>query len=163
MMTAMTKMVMTAMFGLVMFGAGDAAAAREGGPRHEQRGGKMCERLECSADQKVKIAEIRARAKPAVKAEREAVRELKAQLVAEYRKDRLDTAKVKGLREQLDARKAAMKRQREAMKAQVEALLTPAQKTRLTELKAERGHKGKKFGHHGRGKHGPRHGRAHGV
>lgn len=159
MMTAMTKWLMTAMFGLSMFAAGDALAAREGGPRHEERAGKLCQRLECSAEQKAKIDEIRQKNKPAMKAEKEAIRDLQAQLVAEYRKEQVDTAKVKALRQQLEDRKAAMKRQREAMKAQIEAVLTPAQRQRLAELKAERGQMGPK-GHkrwgkrHGHGKRG---------
>lgn len=141
-MTAMTKWVMTAMFGLAMFGAGDAQAAREGGPRHERGAGKLCERIECSAAQEAKIAQIRAAQGPAMKAEKAAIRDLKAQLVAEYKKERVDTTKVQALREQLEGRKAAMKRQHEAMKAQIEAVLTPAQRARLAELKAERGQKG---------------------
>lgn len=170
MMTAMTKLVMTAMFGLAMFGAGDAAAAREGGPRHEQRAGKLCQRLECSDAQKARFKEIREANKPAVKAERAAIRDLKTQLVAEYRKESLDPAKVKALREQLDARKAAMKSKREAMKAQIEAVLTPAQRAKLAELKAERGPKGPKAdhprrgGHRGHGGHGGQRGHGgHGV
>lgn len=156
MLSTMTKMVMTAVFGLTMFAAGDASA---GGHRGD-RGAKMCERLECTAAQKAQLTQIREAHKPAMKAEREAIRDLKQQLVAEYQKDRFDAAKVAALREQIDARKAAAKRDREAMKAKVEAILTPAQRAKLAELKAQhRGPKGK--GHHrgpGRG-----HGKARGV
>lgn len=152
MMTSMTKMVMTAVFGLAMFGASEAQAG--GGHGHGERGGKLCERLECSDAQKAQLAQIRDANKPAMKAERAAMHDLKEQLVAEYRKEPFDAARVKALREQLDARKAAMKSQREAMKIKVDAILTPAQRARMAELKAARGERGAKGKGHHRGGHG---------
>ena len=58
MMTAMTKFVMSAVFGLTMFAAGDAGAARDDGPRHEARGGKMCEKIGCTDAQKAQLKQM---------------------------------------------------------------------------------------------------------
>lgn len=154
MLTTMTKMVMTAVFGLAMFGATGEAEA--GGHRGD-RGGKMCERLECTDAQKAQLKQIREADKPAMKAERQALRDLEQQLVAEYRKPAFDAAKVKALRGQIDARKATVDSQREAMKAKIDAILTPAQRAKLAEFKAQ--HKDKKGkGHHRGGGRGDRKG-----
>ncbi len=58
MMTAMTKFVMSAVFGLTMFAAGDAGAARDDGPRHEARGDKMCAKLGCTDAQKAQLSQL---------------------------------------------------------------------------------------------------------
>ncbi|MBZ5712461.1 Spy/CpxP family protein refolding chaperone [Nannocystis pusilla] len=153
MLTTISKLVMTAVFGLTLFGAGEAAA---GGHRGD-RGAKMCERLECTDAQKTQLQQIREAHKPAMKAEREAMRDLHQQLTAEYAKTPIDTAKVKSLRAQLDAREATFKGQREAMKAKVDAILTPAQRTKLAEFKAKH-REGKGKGHHRGGGRGDRKG-----
>jgi protein CpxP len=158
MLSTMTKMVMTAVFGLTMFTAGDASA---GGHRGD-RGAKMCERLECSSTQQAQLAQIRESHKPAMQASREAIRDLKQQLVAEYQKDRVDTAKVAALRQQLDAQKATAKREREAMKAQIDAVLTPAQRAKLAEFKAQRKGPKDKGNHRGPGR-GPGPGKTRGA
>jgi Spy/CpxP family protein refolding chaperone len=158
MLSTMTKMVMTAVFGLTMFTAGDASA---GGHRGD-RGAKMCEHLECTAAQQAQLAQIREAHKPAMQASREAIRDLKQQLVAEYQKERVDTAKVAALRQQIDAHKATAEREREAMKAKIEAILTPAQRAKLAEFKAQhKGPKGK--GHHRGLGRGPGPGKTRGV
>lgn len=167
MMTAMTKFVMSAVFGLTMFAGGDAGAAPVDGPRHEARGGKMCEKLGCTDAQKAQLKQIRDGVKDKIKVEREAIRGLKQQIAAEYRKDKLDSARLRDLYGQLDARKGTIEGYRRAMRAQVHAVLTPEQRAAVAdklERRAERGH-GKGKGHgKGRGKgHGKGRGRGHGV
>jgi len=154
MLTTISKLVMTAVFGLTLFGAGEAAA---GGGHHGDRGAKMCQRLECTDAQKAQLQELRAAHKPAMKAEREAIRDLNRQLVAEYAKPTVDTTKVKSLRAQLDAHEATFDGQRQAMKTKVDALLTPAQRTKMAEFKAKH-RDGKGKGHHRGGGRGDRKG-----
>lgn len=151
MMTAMSKWMMSAVFGLSMFAAGSADAAPAGGPRHEARGERVCEKIGCTDAQKAELASIREAVKPKIKAEREAIRGLKKQIAAEYRKDRLDEARLRDLYKQLDARKATIEGYRRAMRAQVHAVLTPAQRAAVAELKERKGH-GKGKGRNGRGK-----------
>ena len=165
MMTAMTKFVMSAVFGLTMFAAGDAGAARDDGPRHEARGDKMCAKLGCTDAQKAQLAQIREGMKDKIKPEREAIRGLKQQIAAEYRKDKLDSTRLRDLYAQLDARKGTIEGYRRAMRAQVHAVLTPDQRAAAAERmerRAERGHgKGKGHGKHGKGR-GKGHGKGRG-
>ncbi|MCY0995505.1 Spy/CpxP family protein refolding chaperone [Nannocystis sp. ILAH1] len=167
MLTTISKLVMTTVFGLTMFAAGDAEAGKHHGDRGD-RGAKMCEKLECTDAQKTQLTQIRASHKPTLHAERAAIRDLEQQIAAEYAKPSFDAAKVKGLREQLAAHETVAKSEREAMKTKIDAVLTPAQRTKLAEFKAK--HKdGKGKGHHrggprdGRDGRGDRKGRALGV
>ncbi|WAS97334.1 Spy/CpxP family protein refolding chaperone [Nannocystis punicea] len=158
MLTTISKLMMTTVFGLTMFAAGDA----EAGKHHGDRGAKMCERLECSDAQKTQLAQIRDSHKPTIKAERAASRDLEQQIAAEYAKPSFDAAKVKTLREQLATHEAKADSEREAMKAKIDAILTPAQRAKMAEFKAK--HKdGKGKGQHRGGGRGDRKGRAMGV
>ncbi|MDC0715742.1 Spy/CpxP family protein refolding chaperone [Nannocystis bainbridge] len=154
MLTTISKLVMTTVFGLTMFAAGDA----EAGKHHGDRGAKMCEKLECSAAQQTQLTQIRDSHKPTIKAERSAMRDLNQQIAAEYAKPSFDAAKVKTLREQLAAHETVAKSEREAMKAKIDAVLTPAQRAKMAEFKAK--HKeGKGKGHFRGGRDGGRDGR----
>lgn len=142
MMTAMTKILTSALFGLTLLTAGSADAKRADGERHE-RGGKMCERLTCSDAQKAQIKQIRETVKSKVAGEKTAIRELRKQIAAEYRKDRLDQARLGDLYRQLDARKSTVEGARRAAKAQIHGLLTPEQRAKFA---AEKRGAGKKHG-----------------
>jgi Spy/CpxP family protein refolding chaperone len=146
MMTAMTKILTSAVFGLTLLSAGSADARRPEGDR--QAGGeRMCQRLECSAPQKAQIKQIRELVKTKVAAEKTAIRELKRQIAAEYQKDRLDDARLRDLYRQLDARKSTVEGARRAAKAEIHALLTPAQRAKFAADKpGKRGGKGKRRG-----------------
>lgn len=142
MMTAMTKFLTSAVFGLTLLSAGSADAKPEGG-----RGGKMCERLACSDAQKAELKQIREMVKSKVAAEKAAIRDLKRQIAAEYRKDRLDEARLKDLYRQLDARKSTIEGHRRAARAEIHGILTPEQRAKFAD-RQERG--GKQRGGKGR-------------
>ena len=157
MLTTMTKILTGALFGLTLFASPDAAARPEG-PRQEARGGKMCEKLGCTEAQKVQLKQIRDAAKDKIKPEREAIRALKQEIAAEYRKDRLDNTRLRDLYGRLDAREATIDGYRRAMRAQVHAVLTPEQRVAVAERMERRGERG-----HGKGKgHGKGHGKGRG-
>lgn len=157
MMTAMTKTLMTAVFGIAMLGAGTGQAAPAGGaPQKEHRGigEKMCERLSCTDAQKAELKKIRDATRPKIQAEREAMRGIKGEIAAEFRKDRLDNARLKALYGQLDARKDTIEGLRRGMMTQIHAVLTPAQREQMARAFERRGdgkHGGKRGGH-GRGR-----------
>lgn len=142
MMTAMTKILTSALFGLTLLTAGSADAKRDAGDR-QARGEQMCERLACTDAQKAQIKQIREVVKAKVAGERTAIRELRQQIAAEYRKDRLDKARLADLYRQLDARQSTVEGARRAAKAQIHGLLTPAQRAKFG---AEKRGAGKKHG-----------------
>lgn len=155
MMTAMTKILTSALFGLTLLTAGSADAKPADGDR-QARGGEMCERLACSDAQKAQIKQIRETVKTKVAGEKTAIRELRQQIAAEYRKDRLDQARLGDLYRQLDARKSTVESARRAAKAQIHGLLTPAQRAKFAAEKQGpgKGHgkkhaKVRKFGERG--------------
>jgi Spy/CpxP family protein refolding chaperone len=142
MMTAMTKILTSALFGLTLLTAGSADAKRADGDR-QGRGEKVCERLACSDAQKAQIKQIREVVKTKVAGEKTAIRELRKQIAAEYRKDKLDQARLGDLYRQLDARRSTVESARRAAKAQIHGLLTPEQRTKFA---AEKQGAGKKHG-----------------
>lgn len=146
--TLRTRLALTtAAFGLAtLLGAGTASAAPTAaprGPQQAQKADKLCSKLECTDAQRAQIQDIRGVAKPKLKAEREAIRALRKQIAGEYRKDRLDGARLQALHGQLDARKAAAESVRRAMLAQIHGVLTPAQRQAYFETLGQGKHKGK--------------------
>lgn len=156
MMTAMTKFLTSAVFGLTMLSAGGAEAK----PVDGGRGAAMCERLVCSDAQKAQLKQIREATRAKVKAERTAIRELKQQIAAEYRKDRLDQARLAALYRQLDTRKGTVEGHRRAMRAEVHGVLTPEQRAKFADMRARHGKH--KQGGKGRGR-GGRNGQVRGI
>lgn len=157
MLTTMTKTLMTALFGITMLSAGSAQAAPEGAEGPAKIGAKVCQRLACTDAQKVELKKIREQTAPKIKAEREAIKALRGEIAAEFRKDRLDNSRLSGLYTQLDARKKTIAGLRRGAMAQVHAVLTPAQRQQLGEMLERRAQHGKGRGHgrgHGGGKRG---------
>lgn len=145
--------------GLIHSSTAEAAPA-ERQDRGAGKGERMCARLACSPDQKAKIQQIKASKAPQLKAAREQMRTLRAQVQAELRKPSPDAKAIARLDAQIDAQRAAIHSQRRAGQLQLLALLTPEQKTKLLAAADQR--RGK--GHGKRGGHGQRrgHGKGHG-
>lgn len=140
------------------------AAADEPGA-HAGRHGKgagMCERLECTDEQRVRIDAIRDAHREDSKDERAEVKNLRSALKAEESKANPDAEELARLRAALDTAKLALEQERHETKAEVAAVLTPAQREQLAAMKAEhrKGKKGKDGKAHGKGKKGER-GKAH--
>jgi len=141
--------------GLIHSSTAEAAPA-ERQERGAGKGERMCARLACSPDQKAKIQQIKASKAPQVKAAREQMRTLRAQVQAELRKPSPDAKAFARLDAQIDAQRAAIHSQRRAGQLQLLALLTPEQKTKLLAAADQRRNKG--HGHGKRGGHGQRRG-----
>lgn len=143
--------------GLVTFGltgallAGDAQA--RGAGHDGKRVDRMCQRLECTADQRTKIAKIQETQGPGLKAEREAMRALRQQVRAEWAKASPDVRALDKLDDQIAAHQAKIHDARRAAMLQIHAILTPAQRAKLA---AAMDRKGKGEGRKGEGRKGPR-------
>lgn len=127
--------------------APEAEGAQHG--RHA-RHADLCERLECTDDQRARIDAIRAEHRESSADERAEAKRLRAALKAERTKTSPNAEELARLQTALDAVKAELHREREAKHAKISAVLTPAQRERLDAMKAkhraERGTKGKAKG-----------------
>ncbi len=109
---------------------------------------RLCARLACSTDQKAKIQQIKVSKAPQMKASRDQLRALQAQVQAELRKPSPDAKAIARIDAQIASQRAAMHSQRRAGQLQLLALLTPDQRTKLLD------HAGKdRRGGKGHGKH----------
>ncbi|MCK9522009.1 MAG: Spy/CpxP family protein refolding chaperone [Proteobacteria bacterium] len=119
------------------------------GPHNGRRGAfgpQMAEALELTAAQKTKIDQIvsqsQKKAEPLVK-ERNA---LKEKIRAERQKAQPNETTVSNLRTQMRAVSEKLATQRQETRAAVNKVLTPAQRTKMEELKAARGNNAKRRG-----------------
>jgi Spy/CpxP family protein refolding chaperone len=135
---------------LVAPGAADEPGARG---RHD-KGAALCERLECTDDQRARIDAIRAEHREDAADERAEAKRLRQALRAEQSKPSPDAEELARLRASLETMKTSLRQQREVSKAEISALLTPEQRERLDAMKAERerGPKGKAHAKRGKGK-----------
>lgn len=145
--------------------AADEVGAHAG--HHGKRAG-VCERLECTDDQRAQIDAIRDAHRQGAADERAEAKRLHDALKAERKKAEPNADELARLQASLDAIKASIRRDREASKAEIAVLLTPEQRAELDAMKAERkaerekGGKGKGKAHakrDGKGKGGK--GKAH--
>lgn len=151
-MTTLTNRIALglATFGIVgLLGASPAQAAQpQAGnkDRSEAKAGRMCARLACSATQKAKIQQIKARTgTPQQKAARDSLRKLQTQVRAELGKPSPDARAIERLDAQIAAQKAALHGQRRAAQLQILAVLDAGQRAKFLAKGDKR---------HGKGKHG---------
>lgn len=123
--------------------AADEVGAHAG--HHGKRAG-LCERLECTDDQRAQIDSIRDAHRQDAADERAEAKRLHDALKAERKKAEPNAEEIARLQASLDAIKASIRRDREASKAEIAALLTPEQRAELDAMKAERKKGGKKGG-----------------
>jgi Spy/CpxP family protein refolding chaperone len=142
-----------ALFALVF--TADAAPT---GKSHEIHAGKvmgLCAQIECTAEQKEKIAEIRAELREDLKANSVEMKSLAHAYAAEFRKDALNESMLESLRARMDATSdRRIEEVQEAMTA-LHAVLAPNQRDKVADRIEERG-PGAAFhghGHGGKGKH----------
>lgn len=165
MMTLTTRIALSlATFGFIgLLGASTAQAGPNGGDRRHadkaDRTGKadkaerMCAKLACTAAQLAQIKTIKDAKVPQMKAARDNLRKLHAQIKVELRKPSPDVKAIERLDAEMAAQKAALHKQRRASQLQVLAILKPEQRAKLLD-RLERGH-GKRDGK-GPGKRGGR-------
>ncbi len=163
MMTLTTRIALSlATFGFVgLLGASQAQAGQHNGERRHDKSDKagkldradkserLCAKLACSDAQKTQIKAIKDAKAPQMKAARDNLRKLHAQIKVELRKPSPDVKAIERLDAEMAAQKAAVHKQRRAQQLQVLALLKPDQKAKFLD-RGERGH-GKHKGH-GKGK-----------
>jgi Spy/CpxP family protein refolding chaperone len=159
--TLLTRLALTlATFGIAgIIHTSTAEAAPAGGKdRSAARGDRLCARLACSADQKAKIQAIKTSKAPQMKAARDQLRALKAEVQAELRKPSPDAKAIARIDARIDSQRAALHSQRRAAQLQLLALLTPDQRSKLLAHADKRGGKGEGKGkHRGEGRRrGPR-------
>ena len=153
MMTLITRIALSlATFGFVgLLGASQAQAGQHNGERGHDNSGKadkserMCAQLACSDAQKTQIKAIKDAKAPQMKAARDNLRKLHAQLKVELHKPTPDVKAIERLDAEMAAQKAAVHKQRRQQQLQVLALLKPDQKAKFLD-RSERGH-GKNKGH----------------
>ncbi len=161
MMTLTTRIALSlATFGFIgLLGASQAQAGQHNGERRHgkmekaDKSGRLCAKLACSDAQKTKIKAIKDAKAPQMKAARDNLRKLHAQLKVELHKPSPDVKVIERLDAEMAAQKAAVHKQRRASQLQVLALLGPDQKAKFLD-RSERGH-GKHKGHgksHGKGR-----------
>jgi Spy/CpxP family protein refolding chaperone len=149
----MTHTILAQLFSLMTLLVAPSAndpGAHEG--RHGKRG-ELCERLECTDDQRAEIAAIRTAHREAAVDERAEAKRLHQALKLERSKAEPNAEELARLEAALDAVKTSLRQQREASKAEISALLTPEQQQRLAAMKAKHERSGKGKGKaHGKGK-----------
>jgi Spy/CpxP family protein refolding chaperone len=160
----MTHPILSQILSLLAFIVPPAAADDEPGARgHRGKGTSgLCERLECSDEQRVELEAIRAEHHRERADERAEAKRLREALKAERREADPDPADLSRLRAELDAHELERREAKARLDAEIAAVLTPAQRERLrmlkAERKAERGEKGKaKRADRGHGKNGKVH------
>lgn len=156
--TLLTRLALTlATFGITgIIHTSTAEAAPAGGKdRSAARGDRLCARLACSADQKAKIQAIKTSKAPQMKAARDQLRALKAEVQAELRKPNPDAKAIARIDARIDSQRAALRSQRRAAQLQLLALLNPDQRSKLLAHADKRGGKGGKGQHAGK-RRGPR-------
>jgi len=102
------------------------------------KGAGLCERLECTEEQRAAIDEIRDELRQERADAHAEAKRLHDALAAEERKPNPDPQVIAGLRAQLDAHRAMRKQAKADAKAEIAAVLTPEQRERLGAMKAKR-------------------------
>ncbi|MCA9717763.1 MAG: periplasmic heavy metal sensor [Myxococcales bacterium] len=133
-------------------GKGAGAGAGAGKVEH------MCQRLECTDNQKAQLQNILKGKRDAHKANREKVQQLQAQLAAEYRKARPNESVMQGIYQQLDTLEDQRRAEMHKTAMQIHAVLTPAQRDKVATAIE---HRGPRALMGGKG-HGPRGGKGKG-
>lgn len=117
-----------------------AVAAPHGGHGRGHRGAflgaRLAEKLNLTDAQKTQIREIQKGFRAQNQAAFESSRELRQQF--REAKKANDTARLESLKPSLEAQRTQMRQLREALQAQIVAVLTPEQRAQLETLKAER-------------------------
>ncbi|MFV8748941.1 Spy/CpxP family protein refolding chaperone [Nannocystaceae bacterium ST9] len=117
--------------------SGDALAEGKGG---HGRLAKVCEHIECSEQQDRDIRQVFEQMRIDVKPDRDAIRELRDQIAAEWVKDQPDEAKLAKLADKLAKHERNIAdRHHEAM-MELHDLLDAAQREQVVAMMAERGH-----------------------
>lgn len=145
--TLLTRLALTlATFGITgILHTSTAEAAPAGGKdRSAARADRMCARLACSPDQKAKIQAIKTSKAPQMKAARDQLRALQAEVQAELQKPSPDARVIARIVAKIDSQRAALHSQRRAGQLQILALLTPDQRSKFLahDGKGKRGGKG---------------------
>ena len=134
----MTHTILAHLFSLMTLWVAPSAA--DGAGAHEGRHGKraeLCERLECTDDQRAKIDAIRSAHREAAADERAEAKRLHQALKLERSKAEPNAEELARLEAALYTVKTSLRQQREASHAEISALLTPEQRERLDAMKAK--------------------------
>nr|WP_293174536.1 Spy/CpxP family protein refolding chaperone [Nannocystis sp.] len=159
-MTLTTRIALSlATFGFIgLLGASQAQAGQHNGERRTDnkmhkadKSERLCAKLACSDAQKTQIKAIKDAKAPQMKAARDNLRKLHAQLKVELHKPSPDVKVIERLDAEMAAQKAAVHKQRRASQLQVLALLKPDQKAKFLDRSERGGNKGHGKGH-GKGK-----------
>lgn len=134
-----------------------AAPPRAAGDGPRGPGARLCAKLSCTAPQEEKVAAIIKALKVEAKPERQAIRALHGEVMAEYAKAKPDQAKMKKAYAQIDEHRKAIRNHVHDAAMELHAVLDAKQRAALAELVGTRGlERMLKGGHgrHGKGKGG---------
>lgn len=114
----------------------------------EGRGGKLgkvCQKIECSDDQKTELKQIHKEMRTDAKSDREAIRELHKQMAAEWVKSAPNEKVLDRIQAKIAVHEANIADRRMDMMLELHAVLSPEQRKAFAKLMAERhGKKGKR-------------------
>ena len=144
MLTKRRRNVLTSLAGLAFVAAllvPVAGFAGKGKQKGHSKLDRICEQIACSEAQAKDIAQIFEQLQSDIKPDREAVRELRQQLAAEWKLDRPDERKLAMLADKVAAHERNMAdRQMEAM-LELHGLLTAEQREQVAEHLLKLGHR----------------------
>jgi hypothetical protein len=115
------------------------AKADAKGPRAGGSIERLCNRLECTSEQRTKLKAIGSKLAQDGKADRQTMKSLKSKLAVEFAKDAPNKRTLAQLFADMDKRQDAMQSRTQAALLEVHAVLTPAQRVELAEMIERRG------------------------
>lgn len=149
----MTHTILAHILSLLTLVVAPAAADEVGAhARHHGKRAGLCDRIECTDDQRAQIDAIRDAHRQDAADERAEAKALREALKVERKKAEPNPEEIARIEAALDSIKAELRRDREASKAEIAALLTPEQRAELDAMKAERKAERERHGKDGKGK-----------
>jgi Spy/CpxP family protein refolding chaperone len=100
---------------------------------------KVCQKIECTDAQRKELRDVMREAHTDLESEREAMRELGAQLAEEYAKKNPNEKKMQQLYRKMDAHRANVRDRMHEAFMEIHPRLRPEQRQKLAELMARRG------------------------
>ncbi|MCA9657666.1 MAG: periplasmic heavy metal sensor [Myxococcales bacterium] len=115
------------------------AKADAKGPRAGGNIERICNRLECTSEQRTQLQSIGTKLAEESKGDRQTMKSLKSKLAAEFAKDAPNKRTLAQLFADMDQRQDSMQSRTQAALLEVHAVLTPAQRVELAEMIERRG------------------------
>ena len=139
-----TRILLPAIGGLALLGLGSVAVAKPDGAdaRAERSHGGLCERLECSDQQKQELQAVMTELRADTKADREAIERLQAKLAAELAKAKPDEKAMQATLAAIETHEHELRARAFDAMMEVHALLAPEQRAQMAQAVERHGFRG---------------------